>query len=231
MLDPIPTDGKWLHRTAGIAAIAFGLAYLAIIALYVPMGPPPGGAEARLVYVAGNTPSWRAILSLSVLTDFLLVPVALSLYFVLQRFNRIAMLLASAFVTLFIVLDLSITWTNYAALITFGGKYAVAADDAHKAAIVTAAQYPSAILESGLLFVYNTLVLAIGILITGLVMLKGVFGRSTAYLAVATGALGVVSVVGPWLVPALSATIILTSILTTVWMLLVGYKLCGLGSQ
>lgn len=84
---------------------------------------------------------------------------------------------------LFVVLDLAVTWTNYAVLISLGSEYAQAVDDAGQAAVVAAATYPSAVLESGLLFVYNTLVLAVGILITGFVMLKGVFGRPTAIWA------------------------------------------------
>jgi hypothetical protein len=47
---------------------------------------------------------WWVIVGLSVLTDLLYVPVALSLYLVLKGVNRNAMLIATAFVGLFIVL-------------------------------------------------------------------------------------------------------------------------------
>ena len=183
------------------------------------------------MYVAGNTRTWWAILGLSVLTDFLFVPVSLALYLALKGVNRSAMLLATACVGLFVVLDLAITWTNCEALITLSGKYAAAANDAQKAAAVAAAIYPSAVLESRLLFVYNSLTLAVGILMTGFVMLTGIFSRSTAYLGLVTGILGIISVVGPFFVSALSLTIIVTSILTTVWVLFVGYRLYGLGRQ
>lgn len=229
--NPIDPDGRWLYRAGGVSALVFGIAYLAIIGLYVPIGAPPSGAEARLAYVAGNTRTWWAILDLSVLTDFLLVPVALALYVALKGVNRSAMLLATAFMGLFVVLDLAITWTNYETLITLSGQYAAAANDAQKAAAVRAAIYPSAVLESRLLFVYNSLTLAVGILMTGFVMLKGIFNRSTAYLGLVTGILGIISVVGPFFVSALSQTIIATSILTTIWLLFVGYRLYGLGRQ
>ena len=124
---------------------------------------------------------------------------------------------------------MAITWTNYAALITLSSKYATAANDAQRAAVVLAANYPSAVLESRLLFVYNTLTLAVGILMAGFIMLKGIFSKSTAYLGLVTGILGIVSVVGPFFVSALSATIIVASVLTTVWVLFVGYRLCRLG--
>jgi hypothetical protein len=96
-------------------------------------------------------------------------------------------------------------------------------------AAITAADYPCAVLESSLLFVYNTLVLAIGILITGFVMRKGTFSKSAAYLGLATGIFGVVSVVGPFFASALSGTIIITSLLTIVWAWFAGYRLYALG--
>src|SRR5712691_6359165 len=111
MVDAVEPYEKWLYRVGGISALVLGLAYIATIALYVPVGAPPSGAEARLTYLAGKTTVWWAILALSVLTDFLFVPVALSLYLALKRLNRNAMLLASACMGLFIVLDLAVTWT------------------------------------------------------------------------------------------------------------------------
>jgi hypothetical protein len=231
MVNRADPDGKWLYRVGGISALVFGLAYIVIIALYVPVGAPPSGAEARLTYVAGNTTLWWAILSLSVLTDFLLVPVALSLYLALQGINRNAMLVATAFVGLFIVLDLALTWTNYALVITLSRNYAAATNDAQRAVFVAAATYPAAMLESNLLFVYNTLTLSIGILMIGFVMLKGIFSKTTAYLALVTGILGIVAVVGPFFVSALSATIIIASVLTTIWILFVGYRLYRIGQE
>lgn len=90
-------DGKWLYRVGGISAFALGIAYIIIIALYVPVGVPLSGAEARLTYLAGHTTAWWAIIGLSVLTDFLFVPVALALYVALKGINRNAMLVATAF--------------------------------------------------------------------------------------------------------------------------------------
>lgn len=221
--------GRWLYLAGGVSAVALGIGYIGIIGLYVPIGAPPSGVEARLAYLAGNTAAWWAILGLSVFTDFLFVPLALSLYTALKGFNKSAMLLATSCVALFVFLDLALTWTNYAALINFSGRYAAAANAAEKAAIVGFANYPAAVLESGLLFVYNSLVLAVGILLTGLVMLRGVFNRSTAYLGLLTGTLGIVSVAGSFFGNALSAGIIVTSLLMTVWVLIVGYRLCKLG--
>ena len=232
MVNAVDPDGKWLYRVGGISAIVFGIAYIVIIGVICSHGSSSRVAPRRgSAYIAGNTTAWWAILGLSVLTDFLLVPVALSLYLALKGINRNVMLVATACVGLFVVLDLAITWTNYASLIALSGNYAAAANDAQRAVVVAAAIYPSTVLESNLLFVYNTLTLAVGILMTGLVMLKGIFSKSTAYLGLLTGILGIVSVVGSFFASSLSVTIIIASVLTTVWVLFVGYRLYRLGQQ
>jgi hypothetical protein len=232
MANTVDPDGKWLYRVGGISALILGIGYIIIIALYVPMGAPPSGVEARLTYLAGNMTAWWAILGLSVLTDFLFVPVALALYLALKRIDRNAMLVATACMVLFVVLDLPLTWTNYDVLITLSGRYATATNDAQRAVFVAAAIYPSMVLESNLLFVYNSLTLAIGILMTGLVMLKGIFSKSTAYLAVATGIFGIVAVASSFFASSVSSvSIVLASILTTVWALFAGYRLYRLGRQ
>lgn len=227
MADAVDLDGKWLYRVGGISAIVFVIAYILIIVLYVPVGKP-SGAEAWLKSMAGNTTTWWAILGLSVLTDFLLVPVALALYLALKGINKNALQVATAFVGLFVILDLALTWTNYASLITLSGNYAAATNEAQRAAFAAAAIYPASVVDSNLLFVYNSLTLAVGILITSLVMLKGIFSKGTAYLGLATGILGIVAVTGSFF-GVLRAMIILVSVLTTVWVLFAGYRLYRLG--
>jgi uncharacterized protein DUF4386 len=231
MVHTVDPDGKWMYRVGGISALVLGIAYIITIPLYAHVGSLPSGDEARLKYLALNTTGWWAILALSVLTDLLFVPVALSLYVALKGVNRNAMLVATAFVGVFIVLDLAVTWPNYATLITLSSHYATATNDAQRAAYVAAATYAFAVLASSLEAVYSILVLSLGILMIGLVMLKGIFRKSTASLGLVTGILGIVSVAGHLFVSTLSVTIIITSVLTTVWVLLVGYRLLRLGQQ
>lgn len=218
-------DDRWLYRVGGVCSLGIGLAYLAIFPLFSRVGTPPTGGEAWLKYLDGKTTVWWAILGLSVLTDLLFVPVALSLYQALNRINRSAMLLATAFVGLFVVLDLAVTWTNYASLLTLRGLYAVAADDVQRAACIAAANYASAVLASPTEVLYAIVNLSLGIFIIGCVMLqrKRVFGRITACLAVGAGLLGLVSAAGFFL------TMILNAVLVTLWVLWLGVQLCRFG--
>jgi hypothetical protein len=222
----VDPDGKWLYRVGGISALVLGAAYIIIFPLYAHVGAPPtGGGEVWLKYLAGKTTVWWAILGLSVLTDFLFVPFALSLYLALKGVNRNAMLVATAFVGLFVVLDLAITWSHYASLLTLSGDYAAATSDVQRATYVAAATYASAVLASRLFLVYAIVVLSFAILMISFVMLKGVFSKTTAFLGVLTGILGIVSVAG------FGVTIIMNAVLATVWVLYAGYGLYRLAQR
>ena len=226
----VHADGTSLYRVGGLAAIVFGIAYVVIFPLYASVGAPPDGGEAWLSYADGKTAAWWAILGLSVLTDFLLVPIGLALYLALKQVDRNEMLLATAFVAAFVVLDLAVTWPNLAALITLTGDFGAATSDARRAAIVAAAEYPSAVLSSTLAGVYSIVTLSVGILLLSLVMRRSTFSRTAASVGVATGILGIISVAGPFLVSALGLAVILASVLTTVWAFLVGHRLYRLGT-
>lgn len=229
MLKTADQDRKWLFQIGGVSGIALGVGYIAIIAMYVPIGAPPKGVVERLAYLSAHTTAWWWILGLSVVTDLLFLPLALSLYEGLKDVSRSMMLLATAFVALFVFLDLAITWTNWAALITLSNKYTVAVNSAEKSAIVAMAQYPVMVLQSGLLFVYNSLTLAIGLFLIGIVMLKSGFGKASAYLGIATGALGIIAVVGSFFVRFLDSLIILVSLLMMIWAMVVGRRLHVMG--
>ena len=218
-----------LYRAGGISAIALGLSYLVIIALYVLGGVPPVEPEAWLEHLSGHATAWWAILGLSVLTDFLFVPVALALYWALKPVNRNAVLAGTSLLLSFVVLDLAVTWPHYSSLITLSGNYAAATNDAQRAAIVATAGYPTAVLTSTLVGVYAILVPSVGLLVIGLVMLRGAFSRITAYSGVASGVLGIVAVVGPFVVSGLGLAVVVASLFTTVWVFLVGFRLYRLG--
>jgi len=224
----VAPNGKWLYRVGGISALAIGVAYIIIFPLFAHVGgAPSSGGEAWLKYLEGKTMVWWAILGLCVFTDFLFVPVALSLYVALERVNRYAMLVATAFVGLFIVLDLAVTWTNYASLLTLSRLHTAATTDVQRAAYVAAANYASAVLASHTEVFYSIVELSVGILVIGLVMLrgKGIFSKTTAYLGLAAGIFGIVSIAGFF------AIIIINAVLTTVWVLFVGYRLFRLGQK
>ena len=215
----VDPDMKWSYRLGGVAAIAIGVAYIVIIALYSSVGVPPSGGEAKLDYLVGKATAWWGIVGISVLTNFLYVPVALALYMALKNVNRFAMLIGVAFVGLFVILENAVNWTSYAILILLSGNYAAATNESQRAIFVAAATYASAALESPLASVWAIGTLSFGFLVIGFVMLKGVFNKLTAYVGILTGLLGIAAVAG------VSIAVILNAVFATIWLYLVGYRL------
>jgi hypothetical protein len=213
------------RRVGGLSAVALGLSYVVITVLYVVSGPPPDDVSERLVYLADHTASWWGILALSVGTDILFLPLMWSLYQMLKGVDRPAMLAGTGLVGLFVVLDLAITWPNYSALITIADDFVAATDETRRTALLGAAHYAAAVLSSGLFGVYALLVPAAGIFVIGLVMRRGGFGWAAAYLGLATGVCGGIAVIGPLLADVGEIAAVVTAILTTIWVFVVGYRL------
>jgi hypothetical protein len=219
-------EERWLYRVGGASALMLGLGYLAIFPLYAQVGAPPTAADGEvwLTYLAGKTGTWWTILALSVVTDILFLPVGLALYLVLKRLHSGVMLVATALIGLFVALDLAVTWTHYASLLSLSASYSSATAGDQRSAYVAAASYASAMLTSRLLVVYAIVILSSAFLMIGTVMLKGVFSKPTAYLGMATGILGIVAIGG------FGVAIILNAMCATLWILLVGYRLCRLAA-
>jgi hypothetical protein len=215
---------KWF-RVGGIAAILLAVGYVVIFPLYFRVGAPPSGGDAWFKYLPAKTSLWWAIVAVSVVTDFLFVPVTLALYLALKNQGKNAMLLATAFVCAFVSLDLAVTWSHYASILTLYEKYAATSNVALRAGYLAAADYGSAMLTSPLEIVYSIVTLSFGILVIGFVMLRGVFSKLTAYLGLVTGILGIASL------SRASFTIIGNALCATLWLFFVGYRLCRLTSD
>ena len=225
MSDAISMQSARLMRLGGYAALLLGASYLVITALYVVVGAVPhGDGQAWLDYLAGKATPWWAIAGLSVLTDVLFLVIAAALLAALWSVPGSAAIVGAGLVTLFAILDLAVTWPNFAALITLGADYA-AADAARQATLVAAATYPAAVIGSSLFAVYAILVPGLGILAIGVAMRGTAFGRPLVYTAVATGILATLAVVGPLVGAPLGSLAIGASVLTTVWIVLVGVAL------
>jgi hypothetical protein len=222
---PVSPDQKRLYRAGGIAAILLAIGYVVIVPLYAQVGAPPSGGDAWFKYLNGKTSIWWWIVVLSVMTDFLFVPVAWALYLALKDAGRNAILLATVFVGLFVVLDLAVTWSHYASLLVLYAEYTAASDEALRMGYLAAANYGSAMLTSRLEIVYSIVTLSFGIFVTGFVMLRGIFNKITAYLGLATGILGFAAPM------RLTVAIIGNALCATAWLFLVGYRLCQLAQD
>jgi hypothetical protein len=214
-----------MEQAGGLAALLLALGYIVTMPVFTAVGTPPTGAEAQLGYFARSAEPWWVIVGLSVLTDLLFIPVAIGLYRALRGRSDGAMMVAAAFTLLFVVLDLAITWTSYASMLVLGQQYAAAPTADQRAIIVAAASYPDAVLSSPLTSVYSVLTLGIGILVAGFVIFRGGAGRATGVVGVATGLLGIASTIHVVLSGSFSPLLVVVSLLTILWLLMVGRDL------
>jgi hypothetical protein len=230
MTNGVDPEGKWMYRVAGICAIVLVVGYFLTFPIYGWVGnPPASGVEAQLAYFGEHAAGWWAITLLMVVTDLLLVPIFFGIYLALKHINKGLMLVALTFkAILFVILDLSITWTAFSTMIIAGVQYAGATTEAQRAALAVGAAYASAMLASPLADIYANVIPALGVLFAGVVMLKGVFSKATAYLALAMGLAGVVYL-GWFFIDGLAVLRYIAAFLAMVFYLLAGVRLYKLG--
>lgn len=227
----VDPEGKWIYRVGGLSGIVLGIGYLLTILLMILYagGFPPPGVEARLAFFAEHATGWWAATALMVFTDLLYVPFFLALYHTLKGFNKYLMLLAFACAGLFVVLDLAITWTAFPSLIVLSGNYAATTSDAQRAIIVAAAGYPSAIVDSPLSGIYAILFPGLGELLASLIMRKGIFSKTLAYMGVTAGVCGILAGIGPIFISDLETAQYINGSLAMIWFFFAGLKLNRLG--
>ena len=226
----VDLEGKWLYRVSGIAAFVLVVGYFLTFPIYFWVGDQPAsGVEAQLAYFAEHAGGWWAIGFLMVFTDLLIVPIFFGIYMALKHVNKGLIFMALAFKAfLFVILDLAVTWTAYSTMIIAGVQYGAAATEAQRAALAAAAASASAMLASPLLGTYAILIPSLGVLFAGLVMLKGVFNRANAYVALAIGLTGIVWM-GSFFIDGLDVFRYINALLAAVFYLLAGYRLYKLG--
>ena len=227
MQSTVDPDGKWIYRVGGLSGIVLGIGYLLTIPVTILYagGFPPPGVEARLAFFAEHAAGWWAVTGLMVFTDLLYIPFFLALYHALKGFNKYLMLLAFACAGLFVLLDLAVTWTAYPSLIILSGNYSEAISDAQQVIIIASAGYPSTILDSPLSGIYAILIPALGLLFASLVMLKGIFRKTLAYMGVVAGICGILAGIGPLFISQLETFQYINASLALIWFFFVGFKL------
>jgi hypothetical protein len=219
MIDLNASEERQFYRWGGMAALLVAIGYVAIIPLFASVGAPPVTGEAWFHYLPGKTTVWWVIVWLSVVTDLLYLPVAWALWIALRKAGTIQMLAAMVCMHLFVALDLAVTWMHHASLLALFQNYSSAADEAHRAAYLAAAEYASSIYATPLLAFYIIVIPSLGVLLASITMFKARFGKASAWTGVISGMFGVLSLTGYFpfaMANALGATL---------WFFLVGLRL------
>jgi hypothetical protein len=220
-------DPSWkrLYWAGGVAALLSSIAYIIAIVVdfTIPAYPTSGGA-ATLEYIAAHRSVYILQQVLWLGPSVLLIVVFLALYPALKDLDKsyaaIGAVLGIA--SWAVTLAYPATGGGAPALVYLSDQYVAATTDTQRAAFASAAEGFIALnYVPTILGVLET----IGILIVSLVMLKGVFHKTVAYLGVATGAIGIVS---ESLKPVLGIGHIIYGVLLMVWIIAIGWELVRL---
>lgn len=185
-------DPSWsgLYRTGAVSAGLAVLMYVAALIIFVVTTAPPAvGGAAMLEYVDAHRTIYivRQVLWLAPSLPLMVVLLALSV--ALHHLGK-----SFAAIVGVVSLALSFAWPTTGedslAMVRLSEEYADATTDAGRATFVAGAELLIALIDAqAAIGVLQTL----GILLISLLMLRGVFARSLAWLGVATGTIGIAS--------------------------------------
>jgi hypothetical protein len=223
----VGADPSWsdLYRAGGISGLLAGAIYIvaAILIFSTPVLPVAGGAET-LTYVAAHRSLFILKQVLWLGPSVLAMVVFLALYPALKQVNK-------SYAALGTVLGLSawalsLAWPTTGegapALVPLSDQYVAATTDAERMAFATAAEV---LIATEAIPTAIGVLQTIGILVVSLVMVRGVFPTSVAYLGVATGAIGIVSEA---LIHVLGGAYAIYGVLVMVWFIVIGWQLIRL---
>jgi len=225
---PTAPDLSWrgVYKAGGICLLVAGLAIVAVAFLSIVIGPPPSGTEAYLQALAGHAVMAGINFGLFALADVMLLLGAIALYLSLRQVDKNAMLVATALLALFVVMDLAITEVNSLTLVAITAHYGAAATEAARSTSIAAADYALATLPIGTFLSY--FVSSVGLLIVSIVMLRGVFSRPTALAGIFASVAGILGGFYP-ILPPLAILLTPSLIAFGLWSLLAGLRLYQLG--
>lgn len=223
-------DPSWrgLYQAGGVSAVLFVVLVLAAIVIVV-VAPPPLNANGAttLQYVASHKALYIIEQALWLALSVFAMVVYLALFEALKHVNKsyAALGALAGFVSWALGLAIPTTGGGAPVLVYLSDQYMTATTAAQHTAFATAAEV--FIAENNITTAVGVLA-PLGMLIISLVMLKGVFPKSIAWLGIITGALGIVSEA---LRPLIGPGYFVYGILLPAWFLVVGWKLYLLGRR
>src|SRR5450755_3044083 len=218
-------DPSWrgLYRAGGISAllyVVFTFVGPLVLSFITPQPPSAGGIAtfagdvATLQYIASNEAVFILGQVLLMGPSMLALVTFLALYMALKHLNKSYAAIGAFGALASGILTLG-SFSIVSGLVSLSGEYAAATTAAQRTAFTTAAE--------GLIAVYNAMIIN-GILLA-IVMLKGVFHKSVAYLGIVTGIVGIIcETFRPVMGYGYAVYLVLY-----IWLIAVGWKLYRLG--
>jgi uncharacterized membrane protein (Fun14 family) len=216
------------HRLGGWSGILLAVATVIATFFFLMVGSPPSGTEELLRYLSDLIAPWSILVGVSVVADLLVLPFAYALYWALRDQAQIAAFAGCVMLVLFAVLDLTVRWTNTAALITLAQPWSDATTTEIEY-LIAAAGHATAVLESFLLPIYVAVIPAVGVLLVSYAWLLAEHRPVVAYIGMAVGAAGILAVVAGGYLP-MTPVIVAASLAAALWAGVTGYALTRLAA-
>ncbi len=227
--EPSESSRRQLFQIGGASMLVVAFLFILLIVLsaylvsLVGLTPTSSINATILESLVRNEQLAQVAFGFGILSDLFMIPAVVALYVALKQVNPHLMLMAVPFVFLYIILDLAVTGLSYVALVAVSQSYVGSA--ASQASNLAVANYIKDMAD--LSQPLSSAVLSVGVLLSSLVMKSGVFRRSTAYVGVASGIVGIVYGFSAVL-PELWSLIGLSALFEMVWFWLVGFRLVKL---
>jgi hypothetical protein len=226
---PADLDDAWrgLYRVGGIAAFLVVVLNLAALALDLRAPPPVSGGMATLEFIATHRVSYILEQFLWLIPGLFAMIVFVALYPALKPVNQsyaaLGVLIGATAWAL--TLALPTTSRGAPALVYLSDQYMAITEAGQRSVFAVAAE--------ALIAQNNTPTLAgvltpVGLLIVALVMVKGVFPKSVAYLGIVTGVVGILCEALRFVLPSAYAVY---GLLMLAWFFVIGWQLYRLGAS
>ncbi len=220
----INIDPSWkgVYKVGGICLFVAGvIPFIFLFFVIILQQTIPVPAQEILE----NPTAPTSLYLLATLGELLLMPAGLGLYFSLKDVKKTNMLIGSALW----ILATPMFLVSRGLLLSpsqISGRYLDTTNEMMKAAYLASTELA---IETQSMYAYMALILlSVASIIIGLVMLKGVYGKATGYLAIAAGILTLFTPLGVLIeIPFL--ILFFGVILSATWQIVAGFKLYKLG--
>lgn len=225
--DNVSADPAWkgIYRAGGVSFVIAAILFISSLAtsLAGPSAFTATSGEALLTNLANQKLLFQITSGILTLGSIFLIPPVLALYLALKDMSRTRILIASGLALFGVVLFQGAVIVNYS-LVRLSTGYAAAMSESERVAYAVAANL---VIEATLAGItVGDIFFGVAVLIVSLVMLKGIFGKGTAYFGIVAG---VVLLLGSIPLPALAVFFILSFVIIAVWFVVVGSRLYKLG--
>lgn len=216
-----------LFLFGGISGIAIGIGYVIITGAYTMAGfPLPTDSLSWINYLNGNFHIWWSIIWLSIITNLLYLPFAYAMYELMKKTHAGMLLISLSLFTLFVVLELSITWSRYPALLDLVAKYQSCSDGEMKSVYLAAIETVSAEFQTNVTTFYMIFVPSVATIFSSIALLQTKFTHKLiALIGLISGGCNAIASMGGIFIKPLGNLVVVGSFLVLFWFIGIGIAL------